>query len=112
MKTLIQEAIFLYRKDIAQKVLFADILYVEADNSTTTIFTAQQGKFSVSVNLKTFLNQVSYHSLVRVHRSYAVNLQQVTGIAKRMLFVMDKLIPVSKTYSSTLEGMFFMIKTK
>ncbi|MFK7933513.1 MAG: LytR/AlgR family response regulator transcription factor [Saprospiraceae bacterium] len=112
MKTLVQEAIFLHRKDFAHKVLFADILYLVADNSTTTVFTAQQGKFSVSVNLKTFLAQVHSPTLVRVHRSYAVNLNQVTGIDKRMLYIQEKLIPVSQSYHAQLKGAFFMIKTK
>jgi len=111
METIVKQAIFLYRKDIAHKVLFADILYVQADNSTTTVFTANQGKFTTSVNLKSFLSQVEQPSLVRVHRSYAVNLNQVTAIAKRMLFIVDKLIPVSKSYHSTLEDAFFTIKT-
>lgn len=62
------------------------ILWIEASSSSVII---QMGgeRICVGKNLKSFLKDCPYNGLVRVHRSYAVNLQYVQSFDDEFVFV-------------------------
>ncbi|WP_016776485.1 LytR/AlgR family response regulator transcription factor [Anaerophaga thermohalophila] len=78
------------------KVNFEDILWLEADSNYTVIHT-KQGKFTYSTVLKKFEEKLPQKDFVRVHRTFIVNLSNVTGFEGNMLLVGDKEIPVNKS---------------
>lgn len=111
MLTHINDAIFLPRKDKFEKTYFEDMLFIKADNNCIDIQTRQAKKYTVSVNLKSFLEQCTHPTLLRVHRSYVVNIQQVEAVFGRQLEIAGTLIPVSDTYLPTIKAYFPMLRT-
>lgn len=70
---------------IAEGLLFVDedeIVYLEADNSYTTVFFSNGNKILVSRNLKEFIDIIDSPSFFKPHRSYYVNTNHVRQFNK------------------------------
>lgn len=68
--------LFIRKNERHQRIKVQDIQYIHAAGSYLEIVTPQE-KFSVSQNLSQFIRKNSIAALVRVHRSYIVNLAWV-----------------------------------
>ncbi len=82
----LNDRIFVKKKDTLQRVDINDILWIEADRSYFKIITITDSIMLVG-NLKEFENKLIHPLLLRVHRSYIVNMDKVTGIMGNMLQV-------------------------
>lgn len=82
-----------------------DVLWVEGLGTNVKIIT-EQHTLVLSANLGSFMEQVNHTSLMRVHRSYILNLQKVAAFDSGRAFVIykgnQKAIPISKTYRETV----------
>jgi DNA-binding LytR/AlgR family response regulator len=90
------------------KVLFDDILWLEADSNYTVIYT-NKDKFTYSSVLKNFEDKLPSKDFFRVHRTYIVNLKNVTGLEGNMLLVGEKRIPVNKSCRDLVFNRFNII---
>jgi DNA-binding LytR/AlgR family response regulator len=79
----------------------ANILYLKADNIYVEVVTAEK-KHLVRQSLTGFLEEHPRDQLLRVHRSFAVNLDQVDTVARNYVEVAGQQIPVSKSYREQL----------
>lgn len=109
--TNLRDCVFLKRRDIYEKVAIADILYVEAGGSSLTIVTKTNRRYVLSINLKKFISQVTNEDLVRVHRSFIVNLAQVQAVKGRQLVVGEKDIPFSDSFVPQISNVLPMVRT-
>lgn len=91
------ETLFIKSKGRFEKIKQKDILWVEAEDTYARIRT-QEKPYLVSFTLKAVSERLTYPDLIRVHRSFIVNVQQVQAIEDNMLIIGEKLIPVSKSY--------------
>lgn len=82
----LNDRIFVKKKDTLQRVDIKDILWIEADRSYFKIITTTDSIMLVG-NLKEFENKLVHPLLLRVHRSFIVNMDKVTGINGNMLQV-------------------------
>jgi DNA-binding LytR/AlgR family response regulator len=102
----------LFRIDIA------DLIYVkgESPGSYIRIVTEQQGKLIQSLGLKSFTEQVQHNSLLRINRSYVVNIHKIVAFDKARVFVevngQQKEIPIGTTYRKKFEEMFLILKSE
>lgn len=80
----LNDRIFVRKKDALQRVDIASILWIEADRSYFKIVTTSDSITLVG-NLKEFESKLAHPLLLRVHRSYIVNMDKVTGIMGNML---------------------------
>jgi two-component system LytT family response regulator len=60
-----------------------DIIMCKADGYCTNIFLAGDRKVVSSKNLKQYENQLADHNFIRVHHSYLINLNHVTGFTRQ-----------------------------
>lgn len=74
-----------------------DILYVEADDDHAHIATSRR-RFTVTRTLKQVLEGVPRESLLRVHRSYAVNLGHVTAYSEGHLHLGGRQVPIGRSF--------------
>lgn len=88
-------ALFLKKGNHYEKVPYEDILWLEADSNYTFIYT-KNDKFTYSTVLKRFEDKLPNDIFFRIHRSYIVNLNSITGFEGNMLRINDKKIPVNK----------------
>jgi DNA-binding LytR/AlgR family response regulator len=78
-----------------------DIIYLEAMQDYTKIVTSQKNYMTLS-SLSCFMEQLPTDRFLRVHRSYAVSLSQVKELRHSELLCNETVIPVGKTYRSTI----------
>ena len=79
------------------RVLLADILLLQADNNHTLLVTASQ-KYALRLTLGHVLDRLASARLVRVHRSYAVNIDRVHSFTDQELSLADQTVPLSRQY--------------
>lgn len=72
----VKNTLFVKNKGKYQRVLVDQIYWIEAANSSIIIET-DVGKFVLSANLKNFQKQFNHPSLVKIHRSYIVNIEKI-----------------------------------
>ncbi|MEQ9301256.1 MAG: LytTR family transcriptional regulator DNA-binding domain-containing protein [Cyclobacteriaceae bacterium] len=91
-----------------EKVETEEILYLKASGAYTEIFTSQK-VFLFSDNLSYFERRLLSPKLLRVHRSYIINIERVDRIEDMSLVINDVSIPIGKTYRKLLKEHFRMI---
>ncbi len=98
---VLADRIFVRHHGQMVKLLLKSILYLEADRNYCNIVT-KDGKYLVVSTLKAIENKLIDDQLLRVHRSYMVNLSKVDVVADAHLEIGRKVVPVSKSYKEIL----------
>ena len=79
------------------KLKLCDLLYVEADNNYTSIITAEK-KFLLRLSLNQLLDKINYKPLVRIHRSYAVNINTIQSFNEQEVEINQQHLPIGRNY--------------
>ena len=79
------------------KISLSDLLYLEADNIYTVMLTTSR-KYLLRLTLSSILERISQPDLVRIHRSYAVNIQKVDAFNDVEVSIGTQLLPLSRTH--------------
>ncbi|MCC7501553.1 MAG: response regulator [Flavobacteriales bacterium] len=77
------------------------IHYVEADDNYCTIYTEDK-RYVVASSLSALEERLCSQHLVRVHRSYLVDLRLITSLRERELQLGDRVLPVGRTHRKEL----------
>ena len=86
------------------KILYNEILFVEALADYVTIHTTKKN-FTILSTMKYIEKQLPTEYFMRVHRSYVVRLDKITQIQENSIYmtnVYDYILPVSKSYKKDL----------
>ncbi len=84
--SILNQALFIHINQGYQKIMKADILYIEAMGSYIQIKSKNQNHL-VSTNLKSIEKQINDHTFVRIHRKYLVNIDNIDRIEGSYLFL-------------------------
>ncbi|WP_139957503.1 LytR/AlgR family response regulator transcription factor [Flavicella sediminum] len=103
----IKDSLFLKKDHHFKRVLLDDILFIQADNNYSTVFTKSE-KFLYSIVMKKIEEQLPKGRFLRTHRSYIVNTQLIDGFEGNLLHVGGHKIPISK---SNKQEVFKLFKT-
>ncbi len=98
---VIADSIFIKDKGRLVKVPFNEILYCEAFDNYTKLITLDN-KFLISSTLKSVESRLGGGSFLRVHRSYVINVAQVSALEDGYVFLDKHNIPVGKTHKEEL----------
>lgn len=102
---LLRDCIFVKNGIGFKKVLIADILFLKADGSYCDL-KFRENTITFSENLSFLEKKLSFaKELIRVHRSFIVNINCVQRIHENRLWVADTEIPIGKTYKNSLENL-------
>ena len=88
------------------RIAFESILYVAVNGHYCQVVTSNL-VYSIKCSLMELLERAACNYLTRVHRSFAVNMQQVTGINRRELYIRTHRIPLSRAHSKEVMELFF-----
>ncbi len=90
---------YFFVKNNAQftKIAVTDLLYVESDNNYINLITRDR-KITLRITLQTFADTIRHQHLVRVHRSFIVNLQNIDGFNDEEIKIGKSAIPIGRTY--------------
>lgn len=93
---------FIKDKQKLVKLAYSDITYAEACDNYSILYT-NDSKFIVSYSLKHVEAKLPVQEFLRVHRSYMINITQISQINPKSLILIDgKEIPVSEAHRSEL----------
>lgn len=104
----INDSLFLRKDRHFERVKFENILWLQADSNYTEIHTASN-TFVYSALLKKVESVLPDTQFFRVHRSYVVNKENISGFEGNNLLIRDLRIPVSKQYRSMVFQWFNLI---
>jgi two-component system, response regulator PdtaR len=79
------------------KFRLAEILYAEADNNYVNIHTPGQ-KFALRLSLADLLDKLQFPRLVRIHRSFAVNLDEISSFDDQLIRIGQHEIPIGRNF--------------
>ncbi len=91
--------IYLKAGHINQRFAFSDILYLEAANIYAKVI-AQSGTTVVSDTISGLEARLSPHNFIRVHKSYVINLTQVTRYSARTIWLEQHAVPIGRKYQN------------
>lgn len=107
-KYSMEDAIFIKAKSRLVKVVLREILFVEANDIYSNVYT-QEHKYIVNYTLKAIAEKFPGKFFLRVHRSFLVNVQKVDAIEYNDLLIQGHRIPIGKTYREELMKFFEVI---
>lgn len=90
-------ALFIKQNYQFVKTSLDELLYLEAENVYTTLVTTNR-KYVLRLSLGGVLDLIRQPQLIRIHRSYAVNIQQVVSFSDTELVVGSYTLPLGRSY--------------
>lgn len=92
-----ETTVFLKQGHQFVKLHLPNVLVLEADDVYTTFLTSTK-KYALRMPLTNVLERLAYPPLVRVHRSYAINVAALDGFSDHELRVAGHLVPLGRSY--------------
>lgn len=82
-------------------VEIAKILYLEASGNYTKIVTID-GPILVREKISQLIQELNWKDLIQVHKSFAVAKKHIKRIEGNQIWMADQVVPIGKTYRSTI----------
>ncbi|MBX2815495.1 MAG: LytTR family transcriptional regulator DNA-binding domain-containing protein [Saprospiraceae bacterium] len=100
---LLKDRIFVRVQNRMVKVHLGDILYIKANRAYSQIVTPER-TFVLSSSLSTLESRLKAKALMRVHRSYIINLEKIDSIETGCVVIQQHTIPVGRSYWESFIG--------
>ncbi|MDB5240418.1 MAG: DNA-binding response regulator [Spirosoma sp.] len=101
----IDEAVFIKHHDQFVKIALNDIEYLEADGAYSTLVTLSH-RFVIRLSMSLVLTRLNFPRLVRIHRSYAINLNRIQTFTEREVSLSTQTLPVGRLFKSAFLSHF------
>ncbi|MFY0599646.1 MAG: LytTR family transcriptional regulator [Cyclobacteriaceae bacterium] len=92
-----KDRIIIKEKNLTVKLNIEDILLLKSDNVYTEIFTPNK-KYIVRNYIEALVREISSPDILKIHRSYAVNVKKIEAINGKYVMVENQKYPLSRTY--------------
>ena len=79
------------------KVRLNDILWIQSSDKYIEIHSTDR-RYLKRESIESFIEFINLPNIIRVHRSYAVNITQVDSVKSSSIFIDNEEIPISKSY--------------
>ena len=93
----VNDDIFIKQNYQFVKFSLSEILYLEADNIYTNINTTNK-KYVIRQSIGNVHERLPVKNLIRVHRSFVVNINKIDSFNEHEVVVQGHAIPISRTY--------------
>ncbi|MEO5966896.1 MAG: response regulator transcription factor [Ferruginibacter sp.] len=100
---ILNDRIFIKFRDKMVKIMFSDILYIEADRNYSRIFTKRK-EYLLCTTLKIIEEKLPKDLFIRIHRSYIINIAHVDEVGESYVMILEKPIPLSSILRENLLG--------
>jgi DNA-binding LytR/AlgR family response regulator len=101
--TLADEFVFLKSGREILKFNLQEILYVEALASFTKVYTTHEKYTLISESISELQSKFSNNNFIRIHKSYLVAKNKITGISTKQIILEDVKIPMGLSYRDEVE---------
>ena len=89
--------IFVKTENRLEKIMVADILYIEGMRDYRRIHTTSKSVMTLQ-NFGELEQLIPSHLVCRVHKSYMVSLHRIEAVERGRIIIGDQRIPISATY--------------
>lgn len=93
----INDCIFVKQNYTFVKIRMSDILYIETENNYVQMVTPEK-KLLLRLSLGQLLEKVKYKPLVRIHRSFAVNMHAIQSFTDQEVMINKTRLPIGRSY--------------
>jgi DNA-binding LytR/AlgR family response regulator len=101
-KNPIKQDFFFVKKDGKYvRINISDVLWFDVSSNYTTIFT-KTDQIQIPSRFSNFAEELNCEDFVRVHKSYAVNINQITSFDENNLQINDIEIPIGRVHKAEL----------
>lgn len=94
---IVKDSIFVRDKKFFLKIKFSEIDYIEADSNYTIVHTNNR-KFFLRSTLKELEAKLPEMAFVRIHKSYIIRLEALTGINTQFVLIKGVELPIGRSY--------------
>lgn len=98
---ILSDCIFVRHLNTMVKVKIKDIFYIEAERNYCRIFTNNK-EYLVVMTLKEMDRKLPAKHFLRIHRSFIINISQITEVATSHIVIGRKVIPIKKSLKEEL----------
>jgi DNA-binding LytR/AlgR family response regulator len=102
----LEDSIFVKNNVQFVKIALQDILYLEADNNYVQLYTSER-KFALRVSLAQLLEKIQFKKLVRIHRSYAINIDRMSSFSDGEVWIGKVTLPLGRNYREEFLNKFY-----
>lgn len=98
---IVDKNYFFIKKDsVLNKVPLKDILWIEALGDYLSVHTFEK-KYIIHLTLKAIENKLPHSKFVRVHRSFIVNMDNVSLVEDTTIYINNNPIPIGALYKDS-----------
>jgi len=87
------------------KLPLSSLCYIETDNNHVHLVTSEK-KYVVRLSLNQVLDSIQWEKLIRIHRSFAVNIDAVSSFTEQEVTVNKDILPVGRQYKDAFWRQF------
>lgn len=98
---VLNNCLFIKQKNLSVKVPMDDILYIQADGNYLLIFTSEKS-YTLRNTLKDIAPRLPNSTFFRSHKSYIVNLNNLSAVDSESIYIEDKKLPIGRNQSQEL----------
>jgi DNA-binding LytR/AlgR family response regulator len=101
---VVQDCLFIKVRQKLEKVHFDDILFLEADDRYSILYTTGGNKFAIRMPLGDLEKRLPSSRFARTHRSFLIQLKwmQSVDLQDMIIHIKDRHVPLSKGYRDDL----------
>ncbi len=103
------EFIFLKNEQSVVKYKKDDIYFIKALGDYVTIHLGGEEKIVLHITMNEIEKNINWKSLVRVHRSYLVNINKIKSIEDHVIKCNNEMIPIGKKYKEAFYSFINLI---
>lgn len=104
-----QDGFFIRQNEYYKKVLFNDIMWIEASRSYCYIHLADDTRIIVTYPLSEVKKKLPDELFIQTHRSYVVNIQRVDKFIGNMLYIGKHSLPISRRLKDKVLEQFLFL---
>lgn len=97
-----RSCMFIKVQDYFKKVMFEDILYLEASGSYCYIYLKNRIRYTVTHSLAETAACLAKGPFVRVHRSFVVNVEHVDSYIGNVFYIGEYTVPIGRMYKKLI----------
>ena len=92
------DAIFVKKKTMLEKIKYENLLWIEADGNHITLNVRDGRNYTIRKSLKEISDKLPKDRFLRVHKSFVVQVDAVTAIDSSNVHMGEKKIPIGRSY--------------
>ena len=101
--------VFVWRQNDYLKLIFDEILWIEAEGSYSKIYLTGNRSMVVSFHLAVIEKDLPDSDFIRIHRSFLINLYHVNSLIGNSLNIEGKLLTIGREYRESVLNRFIFI---